>query len=59
MEQVLIMSKDQAVDEHEENRLKRQRVRSIVIALALAAFVMTFFVLTMVRMGPELFVRPL
>ncbi len=53
------MSKDQAVDEHEENRLKRQRVRSIVIALALAAFVMTFFVLTMVRMGPELFVRPL
>lgn len=58
-EQVSTMNKDKTIDAKEEVRLKRQRVRSIAIALALVAFVMTFFVLTMVRMGPDLFVRPL
>jgi len=56
VEQVTTMTKEQAVDAKEETRLKR---RSIAIALSLVAFVMTFFILTVVRMGPDLFVRPL
>jgi len=47
------------IDEQEQLRLKRQRRRSIATALGLVLFVLTFFVLTMVRMGPDLFVRPL
>jgi len=58
-EQVTTMTKDQAVDVKEETRLKRQRMRSIAIALSLVVFVMTFFILTVVRLGPDLFVRPL
>ncbi|MCF6325708.1 MAG: hypothetical protein L3J21_00280 [Devosiaceae bacterium] len=58
-EQVSAMTKEQTVDAKEETRLKRQRMRSIAIALSLVAFVMTFFILTVVRMGPDLFVRPL
>jgi len=56
-EQVATMTDDQTVDAKEEIRLKRQRLRSIAIALSLAAFVMTFFILTIVRLGPDLFVR--
>ncbi len=56
--QVSTANPDQ-IDEKEQVRLKRQRYRSIAIALGLLAFVMTFFVLTMVRMGPDLFARAL
>lgn len=38
---------------------KRQRRRSIAIALGLVGLVITFYVLTIVKMGPELFSRPL
>lgn len=38
---------------------KRQRKRSIAIALGLVALIITFYVLTIVKMGPELFSRSL
>ena len=38
---------------------KRQRRRSIAIALGLVALVATFYAITIVKMGPELFSRAL
>lgn len=43
---------------HEAARLSRRR-RSVALALALAAAVLLFYVLTIVKMGPALFSRPL
>ncbi len=43
----------------EEQALRRRRQRSIALALALGAFALIFYVLTVVRMGPALFDRPL
>lgn len=40
-----------------EKYKKRQRKRSIAIALGLVALIITFYVLTIVKMGPELFSR--
>jgi hypothetical protein len=40
-------------------RRKAQRRRSIAIALALAGFALIFYVLTIAKMGPALFERPL
>jgi hypothetical protein len=37
----------------------RRRRRSIVLALALGAFAVLFYVLTVVKMGPAVFQRPL
>ena len=42
---------------HDQERLARQRKRSIAIALGLAAFVIMFYVLTIVKMGPDIFTR--
>jgi hypothetical protein len=39
--------------------LARRRRRSIALALALGALVVIFYVLTIVKMGPGLFDRPL
>ncbi len=36
-----------------------RRMRSIALAAALAIFALTFYVLTIVKMGPALFNRPL
>ena len=42
-----------------ETYLARQRKRSIAIALTLALLVFIFYMLTIVKMGPELFDRVL
>ena len=39
--------------------LKRRRARSIAIALALAGLVVLFYVVTLVKLGPEIMNRPL
>ena len=39
--------------------LARRRRRSIVLGLVLGALVITFYVLTIVKMGPAIFDRPL
>lgn len=38
---------------------KAQRKRSIAIALCLAAFVVIFYVVTVIKLGPEVLNRPL
>jgi hypothetical protein len=43
----------------EEMRVRRQLVRSIVIALALAALVLLFYAATIVRLGGNVLNRPL
>lgn len=43
----------------EVERLRRQRYRSIAIALALAALVILFYIATLVRLGGNVFNRPL
>ncbi len=37
----------------------RRRKRSIALALVLGAFVLIFYVLTIVKLGPSVFDRPL
>ncbi|GJE10434.1 MULTISPECIES: hypothetical protein [Methylobacterium] len=37
----------------------RRRKRSIAIALALGAWVLLFFVLTIVKLGPQILSRPM
>lgn len=41
------------------NRARLRRGRSIALALALCLFAVTFYVLTIVKMGPALFERGL
>lgn len=42
-----------------EEEQRRRRRRSAAIGLALAAIVLLFYVLTIVKMGPEILNRPL
>lgn len=42
-----------------EEQKRRQRSRSVAIGLALAGLVVLFFVITLVKMGPGVFNRPL
>ncbi len=46
-------------DRNDEERKRRQRYRSIAIGLALAALVVLFYVATIVRLGGNVFNRPL
>lgn len=46
-------------DKNEEQRAQKQRTRSIGIALGLALLVVLFYVATLVRLGPDVFNRPL
>ena len=39
--------------------LKRRRRRSVFLGLVLGALVLTFYVLTIVKLGPAVFDRPL
>lgn len=43
----------------EAKRIKLRRGRSIALAVALCLFAVTFYVLTIVKMGPALFERGL
>jgi predicted nucleic acid-binding Zn ribbon protein len=42
-----------------EEQKRRRRARSIAIALTLAALVVLFYVVTIVKLGPRVMVRPL
>ena len=42
-----------------EAQKKARRSRSVAIALALVAFVVIMYVVTMVKLGPGVFVRPM
>lgn len=44
---------------HNEERIARQRKRSIAIALGLGVLVIMFYILTVVKMGPDIFTRVL
>lgn len=50
---------DTEVDAAEVARKRGQRRRSIAIALALVVFCVLFYVITIVRLGPDIFVRAL
>lgn len=52
------MADDEGIRLSEEERRRRRR-RSIAIGLALAGVVLLFYVLTIVKMGPEILNRPL
>lgn len=52
------MAEDDGVRLTEAQR-KRQRSRSVAIALVLAALVVLFYVVTVVKMGPAILNRPL
>jgi hypothetical protein len=45
--------------DQERERLRRQRLRSIAIALALGGLVALFYVATLVRLGGNVFNRPI
>lgn len=47
------------MNEDEKERRRRQRMRSLAIALALAAMVALFYVATIVRLGGNVFNRPI
>jgi hypothetical protein len=47
------------MDQDEKERQRRQRMRSIAIALALAALVALFYAATIVRLGGNVFNRPI
>lgn len=42
-----------------DEQKRRRRMRSIAIGLMLAAFVVLLYLVTIVRMGPDLIERPL
>lgn len=58
-------TRQEPVPEHEtgvtltEEQRRRQRTRSIVIGLTLAALVILFYVVTVVKLGPQVLDRPL
>ncbi len=47
------------MNKDERERQRRQRMRSLAIALALGAMVVLFYVATIVRLGGNVFNRPL
>jgi hypothetical protein len=44
---------------HQQERERRRRMRSIAIALALIGLVFLFYIATLVRLGGNVFNRPL
>jgi hypothetical protein len=42
-----------------EEQKRRQRARSVAIALALGALVVLFYVITIVKLGPNVLTRPM
>lgn len=46
-------------NEEERERLRRQRMRSLAIAFALIALVALFYAATIVRLGGNVFNRPM
>ena len=54
----LVMNSD-SEEQRERGRRQRQRMRSLAIALALGALVALFYIATIVRLGGNVFNRPL
>ena len=42
-----------------EEQLRRRRARSIAIALSLGALVVLFYVITIIKVGPNVLTRPM
>jgi len=42
-----------------EQQIRRRRARSIAIAIALGALVLLFYIVTIVKLGPNVLQRPL
>lgn len=42
-----------------ETQIKRRRARSVAIACVLGAMVVLFYIVTIVKMGPDIMNRPL
>lgn len=60
------MSGDAGMDHNDDNgivlteqQLRRRRARSIAIAIALGALVLLFYIVTIVKLGPNVLQRPL
>ena len=57
------MSMDEQMHENgvvlTEEQLRRRRARSIAIALSLGALVVLFYVITIVKIGPNVLTRPM
>lgn len=53
------MAADDPGDRNEAERKRRQRYRSIAIAVALVALVALFYLATIVRLGGNVFNRPI
>ena len=53
------MAADEQGDWNDAERKRRQRYRSIAIGLALVALVVLFYVATIVRLGGNVFNRPI
>lgn len=60
------MSGDVGMDHNDDNGIvlteqqkRRRRARSIAIALALGALVLLFYIVTIVKLGPNVLRRPL
>ncbi|MEQ9628087.1 MAG: hypothetical protein RLN66_02380 [Roseitalea porphyridii] len=53
------MAEDRKTVELTEAQQKARRKRSIAIALCLAAFVVIFYVVTVIKLGPDVINRPL
>jgi hypothetical protein len=47
------------MDDGDKERKRRQRMRSLAIAWILAALVVLFFIVTIVRLGGNIAVRPI
>jgi hypothetical protein len=47
------------MDDGDKERKRRQRMRSLAIAWILAALVVLFFIVTIVRLGGNVAVRPI
>ena len=45
-------------DDDEQKRLRRQRLRSVAIALALGFMVLAFYAATIIRLGPNALNKP-
>jgi len=54
-----VTNDNKVLTEQEQDFIKRRRRRSIAIAVVLAALVVIFYAITVVKLGPEIMVRDL
>lgn len=56
---MVLMTEPARKDDKDAEFLARRRRRSVTLGLVLAAIVLIFYVLTIVKLGPNVFDRPL